>query len=214
MRRASRSCTRCSGSCEGSCALPGSARTGPPSVLAQVSAEHERIVDALERRDAEAALAALVEHLHTSNYALAAKGAHQAEGDDVSAKHFTLREATLLDQAGSFVGPLDVRVEGGRITAVGANLPAGEGASVDFSGLWLLPGVFDCHDHLSLSTVEMTEVLNTPVSQWALETARNARLTLEAGVTFVRDLAGADRGVRDSLAPATCRARRCRSRSC
>ena len=46
----------------------------PPSVLAQVSAEHERIVDALERRDAEAALAALIEHLHTSNYALAAKG--------------------------------------------------------------------------------------------------------------------------------------------
>jgi DNA-binding GntR family transcriptional regulator len=46
----------------------------PPSVLAQVSAEHERMVDALERRDAEAALAALIEHLHTSNYALAAKG--------------------------------------------------------------------------------------------------------------------------------------------
>jgi GntR family transcriptional regulator, rspAB operon transcriptional repressor len=45
----------------------------PASVLAQVSAEHERIVDALERRDAEAALAALIEHLHTSNYALAAK---------------------------------------------------------------------------------------------------------------------------------------------
>jgi len=43
----------------------------PASVLAQVSAEHERIVDALECRDAETALAALIEHLHTSNYALA-----------------------------------------------------------------------------------------------------------------------------------------------
>jgi DNA-binding GntR family transcriptional regulator len=43
----------------------------PASVLAQVSAEHERIVDALERRDAETALAALIEHLHPSNYALA-----------------------------------------------------------------------------------------------------------------------------------------------
>jgi len=118
----------------------------------------------------------------------------------VSAGDFTLREATLLDQAGSFAGPLDVRVESGRIKAIGANLPAGDGASLDFSGLWLLPGVFDCHDHLSFSTVEMTEVLNTPVSQWALETARNARLTLEAGVTFVRDLAGADRGIRDALA--------------
>ena len=34
-------------------------------------------------------------------------------------------------------------------------------------------------------------MLETPVSQWALETARNGRRTLEAGVTFVRDLAGA-----------------------
>lgn len=43
----------------------------PPSVLEQVSAEHERIVDALDRRDPEAALGALVEHLHTSDYAIA-----------------------------------------------------------------------------------------------------------------------------------------------
>jgi imidazolonepropionase-like amidohydrolase len=117
----------------------------------------------------------------------------------VNATAFTLREANVLDQAGSFAGPLDIRVENGRIAAVGANLPAADGPSVDFSGLWILPGVFDCHDHLGLSTVEMAEVLNTPVSQWALEAARNARLTLEAGVTFVRDLAGADRGLRDSL---------------
>jgi imidazolonepropionase-like amidohydrolase len=117
----------------------------------------------------------------------------------VNATAFTLREATVLDQAGSFVGPLDIRVENGRVAAVGTNLPAAEVPSVDFSGLWVIPGVFDCHDHLGLSTVEMSEVLNTPVSQWALEAARNARLTLEAGVTFVRDLAGADRGLRDSL---------------
>ena len=86
--------------------------------------------------------------------------------------------------------------------------------SVDFSGLWLMPGVFDCHDHLSFSTVEMTEVLATPVSQWALEAARNARLTLESGVTFVRDLAGADRGIRDALAAGYVPGPRSRSRSC
>jgi len=43
----------------------------PATVLEQVSAEHERLVDALDRRDVEAALAALVEHLHTSDYAIA-----------------------------------------------------------------------------------------------------------------------------------------------
>jgi DNA-binding GntR family transcriptional regulator len=44
-----------------------------PSVLAKVSAEHERIVDALEHRDAAEALAALIAHLHTSDYAMGVK---------------------------------------------------------------------------------------------------------------------------------------------
>ena len=43
----------------------------PPAVLAQVVAEHEEIVDALEHRDPETALSALVEHLHKSDYAIA-----------------------------------------------------------------------------------------------------------------------------------------------
>lgn len=43
----------------------------PASVLEQVVAEHEGIVDALERRDAERALEALVEHLYKSDYAIA-----------------------------------------------------------------------------------------------------------------------------------------------
>jgi DNA-binding GntR family transcriptional regulator len=42
----------------------------PPEVLKQVVAEHEEIVDALEQRDAETALEALVEHLHKSDYAI------------------------------------------------------------------------------------------------------------------------------------------------
>ena len=43
----------------------------PPAVLAQVVAEHEEIVDALEHRDPETALSALVEHLYKSDYAIA-----------------------------------------------------------------------------------------------------------------------------------------------
>jgi imidazolonepropionase-like amidohydrolase len=112
---------------------------------------------------------------------------------------FTLREAMVLDPAGSFAGPLDVEVRDGRVAALGRSLAA-NGPSVDCSGLWLLPGIFDCHDHVAFSTVDMLEVLDTPVSRWALEAARNARLTLEAGVTFVRDLCGADRGLREALA--------------
>ncbi|HZR93211.1 MAG TPA: amidohydrolase family protein [Gaiellaceae bacterium] len=113
---------------------------------------------------------------------------------------FVLREAYVLDEAGSFSGPTDVHVVEGRIAAVGPHLAADGAVSVDFAGLWLMPGVFDCHDHLSFSTTDMGEVLRTPLTRWALESARNARLTLETGVTFVRDLCGADRGLRDGLA--------------
>jgi imidazolonepropionase-like amidohydrolase len=113
---------------------------------------------------------------------------------------YVLREASVLDESGSFAEPVDVHVRDGRVAAVGRNLPADGAASIDCSGLWLLPGMFDCHDHISFSTASVADVLGTPLTSWALETARNARTTLEAGVTFVRDLCGADRGIRDSLA--------------
>jgi imidazolonepropionase-like amidohydrolase len=112
---------------------------------------------------------------------------------------FVLREAMVLDEAGGFIGPVDVHVRDGRVVAVGKDVAA-DGRSIDCSDLWLLPGIFDCHDHVAFSTVDMLELLQTPVSTWALEAARNARSTLEAGVTFVRDLSGADRGLRDAIA--------------
>jgi imidazolonepropionase-like amidohydrolase len=112
---------------------------------------------------------------------------------------FVLREAMVLDESGGFSGPLDVHVSDGRVAAVGKGVSA-DAPSVDCSGLWLLPGIFDCHDHLSFSTVDVRELLAMPISRWALESARNARVTLESGVTFVRDLSGADPGMRDAVA--------------
>ena len=112
---------------------------------------------------------------------------------------YCLREVTVLDEGGSFVGPLDVVVDDGRIVKIGRALTTRDVVSLDFSGLWLMPGIFDCHDHLAMSTVDTAEVLSMPLTTWALESARNARVTLEAGVTFVRDLSGADRGLRDAI---------------
>ena len=84
---------------------------------------------------------------------------------------YCLREAHVLDESGSFEGPLDVLVEDGRIAKLGEGLAAQRVPSFDFSGLWLMPGVFDCHDHLAMSTVDTAEVLSTPVTAWALESA-------------------------------------------
>lgn len=116
------------------------------------------------------------------------------------AERYVLREANVLDAGGSFGGPLDVRIEHDRVVQVGKDLQAADLESIDFSGLWLMPGVFDCHDHVTFSTVDLAAVLATPITRWTLDAARNARATLHSGVTFVRDLAGADRGLRDALA--------------
>lgn len=113
---------------------------------------------------------------------------------------YVLRGANVLDETGSFVGPTDIHVSDERVVAVGPNLSCSGALSHDFAGLWVMPGMFDCHDHLAMSTLDVREALSTPLSRWALEAGNNARLTLEAGVTFVRDLGGLDAGIRDSIA--------------
>ena len=85
---------------------------------------------------------------------------------------FVLREVMVLDRSGSFSGPVDILVADGRIMRIDRGLAAQGAASIDLSGLWLLPGIFDCHDHVTMSTVDMAEILRTPVTQWALEAAQ------------------------------------------
>ncbi len=83
-------------------------------------------------------------------------------------------------------------VEEGRVTAV---LPAGEAPSpgeaetLDLSGLSVVPGLIDCHSHLvgNVQEAGVPATLTTP-AQEAFIGVRNARATLRAGFTSVRDL--------------------------
>ncbi|WP_346842975.1 amidohydrolase family protein [Rhodococcus sp. IC4_135] len=66
--------------------------------------------------------------------------------------------------------------------------------------MWLMPGIFDCHAHLSCFEDDTLKYLQMPTSEWVLHMAANARALLDMGVTFVRDPGGADAGVRNALA--------------
>jgi imidazolonepropionase-like amidohydrolase len=113
----------------------------------------------------------------------------------------SLHHVRVLEQDGGFSGETDVVVEEGAITAVGAGAMAPEGTpSYDLSGLWLMPGVFDCHVHVASSTMDERELLRTPLSYFTLEAAGNLGKTLDAGVTFLRDAGGADAGVKQAVA--------------
>jgi imidazolonepropionase-like amidohydrolase len=111
-----------------------------------------------------------------------------------------LREANVLDGSGGFSGPLDVVVADGRIVAVERDAAAPEDArSLDCAGLFVMPGVFDCHLHITFTSLDAHRLMRTPITQWTLEAAENMRRTLAAGVTFVRDAAGADAGMRTAV---------------
>ena len=112
---------------------------------------------------------------------------------------FVLKQANVLDESGGFSEPLDVHVKDGRVATVGPEISA-HGPAIDFSGLWLMPGMFDCHDHISMTTFDALVSMHKPVSYWALESADHARRTIEGGVTSVRDAGGADAGLRDGIA--------------
>ena len=106
-----------------------------------------------------------------------------------------------LDHGGGFTGPVEVSVVDGLITGVGRGLrPGRDQPRLDGHGLWLLPGIFDCHLHAGLASFDQLELMRTPISRRVLETAHTLRRTLAAGVTFVRDAGIADAGVRDAVA--------------
>ncbi len=103
-----------------------------------------------------------------------------------------LRAARLIDgRGGPVLAPAMVRVDGERITAVGARLEVPAGTTlVDLADATLLPGLIDLHTHLTNRMGVHWEdgLLTTTPAHDALWGAYNARLTLMAGFTTCRDM--------------------------
>ena len=93
----------------------------------------------------------------------------------------------------------------GRIKWVGpmAQIPpiAPDVRRVDVTGKWMLPGFIDCHVHLSNADAERDPLRRAtlPKSYLHLSMVQSARVTLQAGVTTVRDLGGADLGMKMAI---------------
>jgi imidazolonepropionase-like amidohydrolase len=109
-----------------------------------------------------------------------------------------LRGGRVFDGTGAPPAEADVLVEDGRILDVGPGLDGDE--AVDVGGRYLLPGLFDCHTHVTISNVDLLGMLQTPFSYRFFEAVRNLAATLRVGITTVRDAAGADAGVRQAVA--------------
>ena len=107
------------------------------------------------------------------------------------------RGGSVFDGTGADPAPADVVIEDGRIVDVGTGLDADD--AVELAGKTLLPGLFDCHVHVTTSHVDVWKLANTPFSYRFYEAEKNLGLTLRAGITSVRDASGADLGIQQAL---------------
>ena len=114
-------------------------------------------------------------------------------------KTYVLKAARLFDgKSGSVTSPGLVVVTDGKITSVGASSTIPASAEViDLGDATLLPGFIDAHTHLTMQyrenyTRAALDGLQKPIPQMALEASVNARVTLMAGFTTVRDVGSRD----------------------
>jgi imidazolonepropionase-like amidohydrolase len=91
----------------------------------------------------------------------------------------------------------DIAVEDGRIVDLGPGLDGD--AAVELGGRAVLPGLFDCHTHVTFNGIDLMEALETPFSYWFYGAIENLRRTLAIGITTVRDAGGADLGMKEAV---------------
>ena len=111
-----------------------------------------------------------------------------------------LKGATLINGTGAPALPdATVVVDGDHIIDVGSGAAvqySPDAQVIDLSGMTLLPGLIDCHDHLGHSGYGLMDrwELDAPASLRHLRTAQVLKDTLDMGYTSVRDAGGLDQG--------------------
>jgi imidazolonepropionase-like amidohydrolase len=126
-----------------------------------------------------------------------------------------VRAGRLIDgQGGPPVRDAVILIQGDRVTAAGSGLAIPAGAEViDLSKKTVLPGLIDCHTHLTQQSGDYCEDLfrRSPIDQ-AIVAPVYARRTLEAGFTTVRDVGASefiDVALRNAINRGTWWARAC-----
>lgn len=111
-----------------------------------------------------------------------------------------IHHTRILDGVGALLEHATLLIRGSKITAVGPSrqitIPKGA-VRIDGRGLTVMPGLIDCHVHLCLGGEP--DVVNAVQSEnplyILLKSARHARMTVEAGITTVRDVGSCDHSI-------------------
>jgi imidazolonepropionase-like amidohydrolase len=118
--------------------------------------------------------------------------------DGLSTGRVVLRGGVVMDGTGAEPAAADVLVAGGRILDVGVGLDADR--AIDCAGAWISPGFIDAHVHVCIDHVDLMRHMEDPFSLRFYVAAKNLAALRRIGVTYVRDAAGADLGIKTALA--------------
>ena len=127
-----------------------------------------------------------------------------AQSPAQAAKRVIVHAGKYLDvKSGKTLTNQTIVIEGDKIVSVGGDAkPMPADIIVDLTGATILPGLIDVHTHLTANPQFGYEVLGISVPREALIGAKNARITLEAGFTTVRNVgatAYSDVALRDAI---------------
>jgi imidazolonepropionase-like amidohydrolase len=120
---------------------------------------------------------------------------------------YVLKAARLFDgKSDSIVEPGLVVVSGNKIQSVGGQVPS-KATLIDFGDATLLPGFIDAHTHLTMDfnpdyNGARLAGLSRTIPEYSIRSTVNARKTLMAGFTTVRDVGSEDFldiGLRNSI---------------
>lgn len=123
-----------------------------------------------------------------------------------TSKHVVVHAGHVLDvKTGKTLSDQILVIEDGKITTSGpaadAKAPA-DAVRIELPNATLLPGLIDAHTHLTMDPHFGYETLGISVPRETLIGARNARLTLQAGFTTVRNVGASgfsDVALRDAV---------------
>ena len=121
-------------------------------------------------------------------------------------KTVAIRAGHVLDvKTGKLLSDQTIIIEDGKIAGMGPSagmkVPAGA-PMIDLPHATVLPGLIDAHVHLTMDPKFGYEELGISVPRQTLTGAKNARITLQAGFTTVRNVAAdgySDVALRDAI---------------
>jgi imidazolonepropionase-like amidohydrolase len=139
-----------------------------------------------------------------------ASGAQANDPQSATAPHaIVLHAARLLDvETGRISTPGEILVQGGLIVEVGSKVNHPHASEfIDLGDATLLPGFIDAHTHLTMMHSDdwkgrELDQLQKSIAEQALDSSVNAKVTLMAGFTTVRDVGSHDQldvGLRNAI---------------